>query len=158
MIKRLAAAAAALAAILIVGLANAQTDRVADKTAVEKTVKEVVTTFYFDDVKKVVSYFHEPWMQIGTGKVLNTAEEVEKWIAESRKSMTKDYDHFNAKQLSSKMLGNDFAVVSYLGERQAKDNKVLQTVAGSFFLKRMDTGWKIAAGIGYPPEDFIKLD
>ena len=72
--------------------------------------------------------------------------------------MTKDYDHFNVKQLSSKILGNDFAVVSYLGERQAKDNKVLQTVAGSFFLKRTNAGWKITAGINYPPEDFVNFD
>ena len=49
-------------------------------------------------------------------------------------------------------------MVSYLGERQTKDDKVLQTIAGSFFLKRTDAGWKIAAGISYPPEDFIKLD
>ena len=89
MIKRLAAtAAAALIAILIVGLANAQTDRAADKAAVEKSVKEVVTTFYFDDVKKVASYFHEPWMQIGPGKVLNTFEEVEKSVH----SVTQVYD------------------------------------------------------------------
>lgn len=158
MIKRLAVPAAALVAILIVGLANAQTDRAADKAAVEKTVKETVTTFFVSDVKKVASYFHEPWMQIGTGKVLNTAEEAEKSVAEARKSLPKDYDHFNVKQLSAKMLGKDFAMVSYLGERQTKDNKVLQTVAGSFFLKRTDAGWKIAAGISYPPEDFIKLD
>ena len=158
MLKRYAASAAALVAILIVGLANAQTDRAADKAAVEKTAKEFITSFATNDDKKVVSYIHEPWMQIGTGKVLNTTAEAEKWVAEFRKTLPKDYDHLNVKQLSSKILGKNFAMVSYLGERQTKDDKVLQTVAGSFFLKRTDAGWKIAAGIGYPPEDFIKLD
>src|ERR1044072_8041428 len=150
--------AAALAAILIAGSANAQTDRAADKAAVEKTVKELVTTYVTNDDKKIASYFHEPWMQIGTGKVLNTTAEAEKSIAEGRKSLPKDYDRFNIKQLSAKMLGKDFAMVSYVGERQDKDNKVLQTMGQSFFLKRTDAGWKVAAGISYPPEDYIKLD
>ena len=118
MIKRLAASAAALVAILIVGPANAQTDRAADKAAVEKKMKEYFTTFLANDDEKVASYFHEPWMQIGTGKALNT-DEAEKWWAEFRKSRPKDYDHFNVKQLSVKMLGKDLAMVSYIGERQA---------------------------------------
>jgi len=157
MIKRYAASAAALVAILIVGLANAQTDRAADKEAVEKTMKEFLTTYLAKDDKTVAAYFREPWLQIGTGTVLNKAE-AEKWWADFRKSLPKDIDRFNVKQLSSKMLGKDFALVSYIGERQAKDNKVLVTVAGSFFLQRTDGGWKIAAGINYPPEDYIKLD
>src|SRR6186713_3300997 len=115
MIKCHLMSAAALAAILIAGSANAQTDRAADKAAVEKTVKELVTTYATTDDKKFASYFHEPWMQIGTGRVLNTTAEAEKSIAEGRKSLPKDYEHFNVKQLSAKMLGKDFAMVSYAG-------------------------------------------
>lgn len=158
MLKWYAASAAALVAILIVGVANAQTDRAADKAAVEKTVNEFLMNFVTSDDKKVVSYIHDPWMQIGSGKVSNTRAQAEGLVAEARRNLPKDYDRFNVKQLSAKMLGKDFAMVSYVGERQAKDNKTLQTVAGSFFLKRTDAGWKIAAGISYPPEDFIKLD
>jgi hypothetical protein len=157
MIRRYAASAA-LVAILIVGPASAQTDRAADKAAVEKIVRESATNFRTDDDKKAASYFYEPWMQIGTGKVLNSSAEAEKWMAEFRKSLPKEYDHLSIKQLSAKMLGKDFAMVSYVGERQTKDNKVLQTFGSSFFLKRTDAGWKIAAGIGYPSEDYIKLD
>jgi triosephosphate isomerase len=143
---------------LIAGPASAQTDRAADKAVVEKTVREFTTSYATkDDDKKIVSYVYEPWLQIGTGKALNKAE-AEKTVAEFRSTFPKDYDHLNVKQLSSKMLGKDFAMVSYVGERQTKDNKVLQTVAGSLFLKRTDAGWKIAAGINYPPEDYIKLD
>jgi len=158
MLKRCAVSAAALVAILILGPANAQTDRAADKAAAEKTVKEFVTSFATnDDDKKIVSYIYEPWLQIGTGKALNKAE-AEKNVAEFRSTFPKDYDHLNVKQLSGKMLGKDFAMVSFVGERQAKDNKVLATVAGSFFVRRTDAGWKVAAGISYPPEDYIKLD
>ena len=159
MLKRYAVSAAALVAILIVGPANAQSDRAADKAAAEKTVREFVTSFATatNDDKKIVSYIYEPWMQLGTGKVLNHAE-AEKNVAEFRSTFPKDYDHLNVKQLSGKMLGKDFAMVSYVGERQAKDNKVLATVAGSFFVRRTDAGWKVAAGISYPPEDYIKLD
>src|SRR5262245_55054914 len=107
MIRRLAASAAALVAILIVGLANAQTDRAADKAAVEKTVKEFVTNFATNDVKKVVSYIHEPWMQIGLGKVVLNAAEAEKVIAEARSTMPKDYVQFSIKQSSARMLGKD---------------------------------------------------
>ena len=158
MIKWHVTSAALLVAILIAGPANAQTDRAADKAAVEKTVKEFVTDYVTSDDKKVVSYIHEPWMQIGTGNVSNTRAEAEKVVAEARKTLPKDYDHFNFKQMSAKMLGKDTAMVSYVGERQTKDNKVLQTVGQSFFLKRTDAGWKILAGISYPPEDYIKLD
>ena len=156
MVKRYAASVA-LVAILIAGSASAQTDRAADKAAVEKTVRELGTNFVTNDDKKAASYFYEPWMQIGTGKVLNSAE-AEKAMGDLRKSLPKEYEHYSYKQLSAKMLGKDFAMVSYVGERQTKDNKVLQTVAGSFFLRRTDAGWKIAAGISYPPEDYIKLD
>ena len=152
------ASAAALGAILIVGPASAQTDRAADKAAVERTVKEFVTNFITNDDKKVVSYIHEPWMLIGLGKVALNSAEAEKAIAETRSSLPKDYDRFIVKQSSARMLGKDTGMVSYIGERQAKDGKVLQTVAGSFFLRRTDGGWKIAAGIGYAPEDYIKLD
>ena len=158
MIKRHVASAAALVAILIVGPANAQTNRAADKTAVEKTVKEFVTNFSTNEDKKVVSYIHEPWMQIGTGKVVPNSAEAEKVIAEFRSTLPKDFDHFTFKQTSARMLGNDTGMVSYIGERQAKDGKVLQTVAGSFFLRRTDGGWKIIAGVSYAPEDYIKLD
>jgi hypothetical protein len=157
MIRRYAASAA-LVAILIAGPASAQTDRAADKAAAEKIVREQATTFLTNDDKKAASYFYVPWMQIGTGKTLNSAEEAEKFFAEFKKSLPKEYDHLTIKQLSAKMLGKDFAMVSYVGERQTKDNKVLATVASSFFVKRTDAGWKIAAGITYPAEDYIKLD
>lgn len=152
------AASAALVAILIMGPASSQTDRAADKAAVEKTVTEFITSFATNDVKKTASYIHEPWMQIGIGKVVPNTAEAEKVITESRNTLPKDYDRFNVKQLSGRMLGKDTGMVSYVGERQTKDGKVLATVAGSFFLRRADGGWKIVAGISYPPEDYIKLD
>src|SRR6185369_83638 len=101
MVKRYAASVA-LVAILMVGSASAQTDRAADKAAVEKTVKEFITSFSTNDTKKGASFIHEPWMQIGIGKVVLNTAEAEKVITDARNSLTKDYDHFNFKQLSGK--------------------------------------------------------
>jgi hypothetical protein len=57
-----------------------------------------------------------------------------------------------------KLVGKSVALVSYSGDRSTKDGTVLEKAAGSFFLRKTDAGWKIAASVAYPPDDFIKLD
>jgi len=60
--------------------------------------------------------------------------------------------------MAVKLLGQNVALVSVVAQRQAKDGTVVEKVSGSYVLRRADTGWKIAALVGHPPADFIKLD
>lgn len=152
----------ALLAILIAAPVSAQTpkaDRGADKAAVEQTFRDYVAAFVSGDPKRIATYYHEPAMLVGVGKVLGTTTELEKFFAGVRADLqSSGYADFVFDQLAVKLLGQNVAFLSYIGERRTKDGAVLGKVAASCFLRRTDAGWKIAATVAHPPDDFIKLD
>jgi ketosteroid isomerase-like protein len=153
-------AAFAVLEILIAAPASAQSpkdDRAAQKAAIEQFYRNYIADFMAGDPKKIAAYYNEPLMLVGVGKVIGTTAEIEKFIAGVRGDLPRDYE-FVLDQLSVKLIGKNVALLSYTGERRAKDGAILQKTAGSSFLRKTDTGWKIATSLSYPQEDFIKVD
>ena len=132
-------------------------DRTADKAAVESAVKELVVSYAANDLKKVATLYNDPFLSVGQNKTI-TAPELEKWVQEVRAAMPKDYAAFKLNQFSSKPLGKDIMLVSYVGERQNKDGQSVGTSAATALWKRTDKGWKFLTSVTHPPEDYIKLD
>jgi hypothetical protein len=60
--------------------------------------------------------YNDPFWSIGQSKAI-TAPELEKWVQEIRTTtMPKDYAAFKLKQFSSKPLGKDIILLSYVGD------------------------------------------
>ena len=154
------ASAIAIGVIMLtaIGASVPAQDRTADKAAVETTFKEVVTAYAGGDFKKVASLYNDPFLSIGQGKVITTPE-LEKWVQEVRATtMPKDYAVFKLTQFSSKPLGKDIVLLSYVGERLNKDGQIIEASAGTQLWKRTDKGWKFLTSVPHPPEDYTKLD
>jgi len=133
-------------------------DRAADRAAVESAFKELVASYASNDLKKTATLYNDPFLSIGQNKAI-TAAELEKWVQEVRATtMPKDYAAFQLKQYSSKPLGKDIVLLSYVGERQTKDGQTIETAAATQLWKRTDKGWKFLTSVGHPPEDYVKLD
>jgi hypothetical protein len=132
-------------------------DRAADKAAVESAFKELTASYATNDSKRTAGLYNDPFFSIGQGKAI-TAPDLEKWVQEIRATMPKDYAVFKIKQLSSKPLGKDIVLLSYVGERQTKDGQTIEVSAATSLWKRTDKGWKFLTSVGHPPEDYIKLD
>jgi hypothetical protein len=96
-------------------------------------------------------------LSIGQNKAI-TAAELEKWVQEVRATLPKDYATFKLKQFSSKPLGKDIVLLSYVGERLAKDGQTIETSAATQLWKRTDKGWKFLTSVPHPAEDYVKLD
>jgi hypothetical protein len=132
-------------------------DRAGDQAAVEATFKELTASYAGGDLKKVVALYNDPFLSIGQNKAI-TAAELERWVQEVRAAMPKDYAVFKLKQFSPKPLGKDIFLLSYVGERVSKDDRVIETSAATQLWKRTDKGWKFLTSVGHPPKDYVKLD
>ena len=132
-------------------------DRAADKAAVESAFKDLAASYATNDLKKTATLYNDPFLSIGQSKAI-TASELEKWVQEVRATMPKDYATFKVKQFSSKPLGKDIILLSYVGERQTKDGQTIETTAATQLWKRTDKGWKFLTSVPHPLEDYVKLD
>jgi len=56
------------------------------------------------------------------------------------------------------VLGQSLALVSYMGQRRAKDGSPAQTLAFAYLLRKTDAGWKIVTITFFPATDFVTLD
>ena len=153
------ASAIAIGIIMLtaIGAAFPAQDRAADKAAVESVFKELVASYVTNDLKKTATLYNDPFLSIGQNKAITTPE-LEKWVQEVRAAMPKDYAAFKLKQFSSKPLGKDIILLSYVVERQTKDGQTIETSAATQLWKRTDKGWKFLTSVPHPPEDYIKLD
>src|SRR5262249_59443703 len=135
-------------------------DRAAETAAVKQTFRDFVATFVAGDPKKIASFLKEPVIIVGSGTVLGTTSEIEKWAADTRSQLqSRGYADFAFDQLEARPLGQNVAFLSYSGQRKTKDGAVIEKVAGSMFFRKTDAGWKmVTVPHGYPPADFIKLD
>jgi ketosteroid isomerase-like protein len=152
------ASAIAIGVIMLAVAPVPAQDRAADKAAVEAAFKELVTAYATNDLMKVATMYNDPFLSIGQNKAI-AAPEIEKWVQEVRATtMPKDYAAFKLKQYSSKPLGKDIILLSYVAERQTKDGQTIETAAATQLWKRTDKGWKFLTSVTHPPEDYIKLD
>jgi len=152
----------ALLGILVAASVKAQTpktDRVADKATVEQTIREYVGSFFSSDAKKIATFYNEPLMVVNTGKVYTTRAELEAWTQTNLEGMrSRGIADFRLDQLIVKLLGQNVALVSFMGERRTKDGSPVEALAVTYSLRRTDGGWKIASMIFLPTADFVKLD
>jgi len=56
-------------------------DRAADKARVERMFREYVAAFSAGDAKETATYYNEPLMLLGVGKVMASPTELEGWVA-----------------------------------------------------------------------------
>ena len=155
-----------LRGVLVLGLllttsAQAQSpkvDRAAEKAIIEQTFRDYAATFWTGDLKKVATFYNDPMMLMPAARVVTLAE------AEALVERVRDNGRSRGiaeavlERLEVKMVGEGVALVSWLGKRLTKDGAVVEVLAGTYYLRKTDNGWKIAVIHAFPPTDFVKLD
>jgi ketosteroid isomerase-like protein len=152
---------ALVAAISLLSPAWAQTDRTAEKAAVERTFREYMVAFSAGDPKAIATYYQEPTMLVFpvVSRTLQTNADTEAWLGELRGAMkSRGVADVVIEELNVKMLGENIALLSSTYRRRAQDGSPLENGASSYFLRKSDNRWKIAAVAAHPPADLIKLD
>ena len=134
-------------------------DRAAEKAVVDRTFRDYHAAYTEGAPKKVATYFNEPMMFAGVGRVLSTTAEAEEWaakfIADQR---ARGIVEIFQDRLEVKLLGQNSAIVSSIVQRRNKEGAVLEVGGGTYLLRKSDKGWKIVAITAYPPADFVKLE
>jgi ketosteroid isomerase-like protein len=126
--------------------------------AVERTFREYIAIFLTGDLKKVTAHYNEPLMLVATSRAVNRAE-AEVIMGKIRDDLqARGIAEFVFDRLEVKMVGENVALVSFIIKQQTKDGVVVNVSAGTYSLRRADSGWKIAVISTYPPADFVKLD
>ena len=133
-------------------------DRAAEKAAVEQTFRDYSAAFWTGDMKKVTAFYNEPMMLASSGRVVTRAE-AEPIIERARENgRSRGIADAVLDRVEVKMVGNGVALVSWLAKRVTKDGTVVETVAGTYYLRKTDDGWKIAVIHAFPSADYVKLD
>jgi ketosteroid isomerase-like protein len=150
-----------LLGFLITASAQAQApkvDRAAEKATVEQTFRDYAATFWTGDPKKVTTFYNDPMMLMPAARVVTSAE-VETWVERIRENgRSRGIADAVLERLEVKMVGDGVALVSFIYKRLTKEGAVVETGAGTYYLRKTDGGWKIAVIHAFPVTDFVKLD
>jgi ketosteroid isomerase-like protein len=133
-------------------------DRAAEKATVEQTFRDYSAMFWTGDMKKVVTFYNEPMMFAGSGRVVTRAE-AEQMMDKGREiGRSRGIADAVLDRLEVKMAGDGVALVSWRSKRVTKDGAVVETAAGTYYFRKTDDGWKISVVHAFPAADYVKLD
>ena len=133
-------------------------DRAAEKAAVEQTFRDYAATFWTGDMKKVTTFYNEPMMVIFANRSVTRAEAEQMMEKLRENGRSRGIADAVLDLLEVKMVGNGVALLSWLSKRVTKDGAVVETAAGTYYLRKTDDGWKIAVQYIFPVADYVKLD
>jgi ketosteroid isomerase-like protein len=150
-----------LLGLLITVSAQAQApkvDRAAEKATIERTFRDYAAMFLMGDIKKVTAYYAEPMMDLPSGRAMTRAEAepIMERVRENRRSRGIVKEMLELVEV--KIVGEGIALLSFINKRLTKDDAVVETSAGTYYLKKTDDGWKIAVLYIFPVADYVKLD
>lgn len=155
---------AGFASVLALSVAFAQApqmERGAEKAAVAQVFRDYIAAFSEGDPKKIAPYYDVPVALVlpMVARSLATPADTEKWLETTRADMRKrGVESVTIDDVNVKILGKSIALLSSSYRRLAKDGKVLERGASTYFLRKTEQGWKISAVTAHPPEDTVKLD
>jgi ketosteroid isomerase-like protein len=122
-----------------IGLINERKgDRAAEKATVEQTFRDYVATFWTGDLTKVTTFYNDPMMLMPAARVMTSAE-VETWVERVRENgRSRGIADAVLERLEVKMVGDGVALVSFIFKRLTKEGAVVETGAGTYYLRKTD--------------------
>jgi ketosteroid isomerase-like protein len=150
-----------LLGLLITASAQAQApkvDRATDKATIEQTFRDYIAMFLTGDMKKITTYYNDPIMLLPFGRILTSAEAGPYMERVRENWRSRGMAETVLERLEVKMVGDNGALVSFIGKRQNKEGAFVEGNAGIYSLRKIDNGWKIAVIHTFPTADFVKLD
>jgi ketosteroid isomerase-like protein len=113
------------------------------------------------DPKQVVSYYHELFMLVSTGRTTSfaTREDLERWVESNQASLrARGYGRGEWPQLQMSLLSSGTAIASVLIVRYKTDGQELERFGATYVLRKVGNGWKVAVLVAHDPSTVLKLE
>jgi NTF2-like protein (DUF6841) len=158
--------AAALSVALLLMISAEWTEAQNDRPAITQTMNDYFASFAdlgpAFDMRRALSFFHEPSMLITTTRAANylTRGEVEVgWVnAFVVRQRERGYARQEVPQLHVRQMSSNVAFASVEIVRYKAGGELLERVGASYVLRRTNEGWKITAVITHDPDNVLRLE
>jgi ketosteroid isomerase-like protein len=133
----------------------------AEKTAVDHALRDYNDAFGRGDLSAIGQHCNVPFVSIfpeGVGvKVLATMSEIEAGYGGYLKGLReRGYSHSIPSELHVKLLDQITALASGVFVRQKTDGSELETIGGTYVLRKTEGEWKISVVIRHLPANVIR--
>lgn len=132
-----------------------------EEQIVKDTFIKYSDSFAMLDPNVLLPFYHQPAILIDSERVFSVNNEAEIMailtaiIDDLKKA---DYDHSETDNLTAKLLSKNTALVSGIGTRFKKDGSELGKFGFTYTMRKIDTDWKIIAGIIHDVETILELE
>ena len=133
----------------------------AEKTAVDHAFHDYNDTFVRGDLSAIGHHCHVPFTRISPQgvEVLPTMSEIEAFYGGIQRDLReRGYSHSTRSELHLKLLDQITALASGVFVRQKTDGSELETIGGTYVLRKTEGEWKISVVIRHLPANVIRAD